>query len=235
MDTCKVNFVSNNHSCLHICRVCIFWSLGLLLFHRAVLLDPHSWQYGVMLNRFTTVTNIKQTLQSKGFSTLLPQTEASTLCGDVPTASNSISQDEKCPVLPPHCISKCPSDDSHDQLVSSSHALSQLPQSESSLRLPCSSLQCYIHPYPVCFPSQAHRPGQLKQYYLLNAASLLPVLALQVRDGEKVLDLCSAPGGKALAIMQCATPGKIANLVDLTNFIIKSILCKNTKVDCSIE
>ncbi|XP_039978907.1 tRNA (cytosine(34)-C(5))-methyltransferase, mitochondrial-like, partial [Xiphias gladius] len=38
------------------------------------------------------------------------------------------------------------------------------------------------------------------------SASLLPVLALQVRDGEKVLDLCSAPGGKALAIMQCATP-----------------------------
>ncbi|CAK6965875.1 tRNA (cytosine(34)-C(5))-methyltransferase%2C mitochondrial [Scomber scombrus] len=173
---------------------------------RAVLLDPHSWQYGVMLNRFTTVTNIKQTLQSKGFSTLLPQTDASTLYCDVPTASKSISQDEKCPVLPPHCISKCPSDDSHVQLVSSSHALSQLPQSESSLRLPCSSLQCYIHPYPVCFPSQAHRPGQLKQYYLLNAASLLPVLALQVRDGEKVLDLCSAPGGKALAIMQCATP-----------------------------
>uniref|UniRef100_A0A8C9XSK1 NOP2/Sun RNA methyltransferase 3 n=1 Tax=Sander lucioperca TaxID=283035 RepID=A0A8C9XSK1_SANLU len=111
---------------------------------RAVLLDPHSWQYGVMLNRFTTVTGITQILQSQGFSTLLPS--------------------------------------------------------------PRPTLQCYIHPYPLRFPSQAHRPGQLKQYYLLNAASLLPVLALQIRDGEKVLDLCSAPGGKALAITQCATP-----------------------------
>ncbi|XP_044207762.1 tRNA (cytosine(34)-C(5))-methyltransferase, mitochondrial isoform X2 [Thunnus albacares] len=135
---------------------------------RAVLLDPHSWQYGVLLNRFTTVTNIKQILQSQGFSTLLPQTDASTLLCDAPTVSNSKNQAEKYTVLPSRCISKFPSDDSHVQL--------------------------------------AHRPGQLKQYYLLNAASLLPVLALQVRDGEKVLDLCSAPGGKALAIMQCATP-----------------------------
>uniref|UniRef100_A0A3B4AQ47 SAM-dependent MTase RsmB/NOP-type domain-containing protein n=1 Tax=Periophthalmus magnuspinnatus TaxID=409849 RepID=A0A3B4AQ47_9GOBI len=52
----------------------------------------------------------------------------------------------------------------------------------------------------------AHRPGCLKQYYLLNAASLLPVLALQVKDGERILDLCSAPGGKAIAIMQSCNP-----------------------------
>uniref|UniRef100_A0A672GX85 NOP2/Sun RNA methyltransferase 3 n=1 Tax=Salarias fasciatus TaxID=181472 RepID=A0A672GX85_SALFA len=110
---------------------------------RAVLLDPHSWQYGVMLNRFSAVTDITQILQSQGFSTLF-------------------------------------------------------------LSIP--SLQCYIHSCPLRFPSQAHRPGQLKQYYLLNAASLLPVLALQVKDGEKVLDLCSAPGGKALAILQSANP-----------------------------
>uniref|UniRef100_UPI0037E89704 tRNA (cytosine(34)-C(5))-methyltransferase, mitochondrial n=1 Tax=Semicossyphus pulcher TaxID=241346 RepID=UPI0037E89704 len=122
---------------------------------RTVLLDPNSWQYGVMLNRFSAVTDITEILQIKGFSSLLLQTDL---------------------------------------------------QSEHSLRLPHSTLQCYIHPYPLRFPSQAHRPGQLKQYYLLNAASLLPVLALQVRDGEKVLDLCSAPGGKAVAMMQCATP-----------------------------
>uniref|UniRef100_A0A8C9XQR9 NOP2/Sun RNA methyltransferase 3 n=1 Tax=Sander lucioperca TaxID=283035 RepID=A0A8C9XQR9_SANLU len=142
---------------------------------RAVLLDPHSWQYGVMLNRFTTVTGITQILQSQGFSTLLPQT--------------------------------CPPNDSHLQPDSTSHELCQDLQSEPSLSSPRPTLQCYIHPYPLRFPSQAHRPGQLKQYYLLNAASLLPVLALQIRDGEKVLDLCSAPGGKALAITQCATPG----------------------------
>uniref|UniRef100_A0A3Q0STR6 NOP2/Sun RNA methyltransferase 3 n=1 Tax=Amphilophus citrinellus TaxID=61819 RepID=A0A3Q0STR6_AMPCI len=122
---------------------------------RTVLLDPQSWQYGVMLNRFTAVTGIAQILQAQGFSTLLPQTD---------------------------------------------------PDNKPVLSFPPLSLQCYIHPCLLRFPSQAHRPGQLKQYYLLNAASLLPVLALQVKDGEKVLDLCSAPGGKAIAIMQSASP-----------------------------
>ncbi|KAG8001615.1 tRNA (cytosine(34)-C(5))-methyltransferase, partial [Nibea albiflora] len=174
---------------------------------RAVLLDPHSWQYGVMLNRFSVVTGITQILQSQGFSALLPQTDVSLLlCSGPSTVSNSEHQVEKDSLLPPHYTSKGPSNDSHLLPNITSHACSQDLQSETSYSLPHPSLQCYIHPYPHRFPSQAHRPGQLKQYYLLNAASLLPVLALQVRDGEKVLDLCSAPGGKALAIMQCANP-----------------------------
>ncbi|XP_054464725.1 tRNA (cytosine(34)-C(5))-methyltransferase, mitochondrial [Anoplopoma fimbria] len=174
---------------------------------RAVLLDPHSWQYGVMLNRFSTVTGVPQILQSQGFSTLLPQTGVSTLiCNDPTTVSQSNYQAGKDSLLPPDYISKCPPNDSHLQPDSTFHALGQDLQSEPSLSLSRPTLQCYIHPCPLRFPSQAHRPGQLKQYYLLNAASLLPVLALKVRDGEKVLDLCSAPGGKAVAIMQCATP-----------------------------
>ncbi|KAL7983498.1 hypothetical protein Chor_000374 [Crotalus horridus] len=51
------------------------------------------------------------------------------------------------------------------------------------------SLKCYISDVPGRFPAQKHRDGQLKQYYLLNAASLLAVLALEVKDGEKVLDM----------------------------------------------
>ncbi|XP_026958649.1 tRNA (cytosine(34)-C(5))-methyltransferase, mitochondrial isoform X3 [Sagmatias obliquidens] len=56
-------------------------------------------------------------------------------------------------------------------------------------------------------PSERHQTGNLKKYYLLNAASLLPVLALELRDGEKVLDLCAGPGGKSIALLQCAYPG----------------------------
>nr|XP_057945506.1 tRNA (cytosine(34)-C(5))-methyltransferase, mitochondrial [Doryrhamphus excisus] len=167
---------------------------------RSVLLNPHSWQYGVLLNRFTVVTDIKRVLLSQGFSTLLPQKEALTLPSVVPTVFNADCQTSK------NSHAKCPKDDSHLQFQNSSHAVVQQPESERCPILPSLSLQCYIHPYPLRFPSQPHRPGQLKQYYLLNAASLLPVLALQVRNEDKVLDLCSAPGGKALAIMQCATP-----------------------------
>ncbi|XP_031702578.1 tRNA (cytosine(34)-C(5))-methyltransferase, mitochondrial [Anarrhichthys ocellatus] len=165
---------------------------------RAVLLDPRSWQYGVMLNRFSTVTGITQILQSQGFSMLL--------CNGPSTPSHSKYQAGKDSLLSPDHISKCPPNESHLQPDGTSRALGQDLQSEPSLSSSRPTLQCYIHPCPLRFPSQAHRPGQLKQYYLLNAASLLPVLALKVRDGEKVLDLCSAPGGKAVAIMQCATP-----------------------------
>lgn len=42
-------------------------------------------------------------------------------------------------------------------------------------------------------------------YYLLDAASVLPVLALDVQLGHAVLDLCAAPGGKTLALLQTHT------------------------------
>src|SRR5690606_18696573 len=35
-------------------------------------------------------------------------------------------------------------------------------------------------------------------YYLMDAASVLPVEALNPQPGEKVVDLCAAPGGKSL-------------------------------------
>ncbi|NWV59096.1 NSUN3 protein, partial [Malurus elegans] len=69
------------------------------------------------------------------------------------------------------------------------------------------AFRCYIRRAPGRFPAQKHQAGKLKEYYLLNAASLLPVLALEVKDGEDVLDLCAAPGGKSVAILQCACPG----------------------------
>lgn len=42
--------------------------------------------------------------------------------------------------------------------------------------------------------------GEEKLFYVQNASSLLPVLALAPKPGEKVLDACAAPGGKALFI-----------------------------------
>lgn len=74
------------------------------------------------------------------------------------------------------------------------------------------SLKCYLSRTPNRLPSERHQVGNLKRYYLLNAASLLPVLALELRDGEKVLDMCAAPGGKSIALLQCAYPGILFQL-----------------------
>uniref|UniRef100_A0A8D0BBD6 NOP2/Sun RNA methyltransferase 3 n=1 Tax=Salvator merianae TaxID=96440 RepID=A0A8D0BBD6_SALMN len=57
------------------------------------------------------------------------------------------------------------------------------------------SFKCYIRSTPGRFPAQKHRTDRLKDYYILNAASVLAVLALEVKNGEKVLDMCAAPGG----------------------------------------
>ncbi|KAI8501359.1 NOL1/NOP2/Sun domain member 3 [Branchiostoma belcheri] len=56
-----------------------------------------------------------------------------------------------------------------------------------------------------------HVPGQLKSYFLQGASSLLPVLALNVQQDDSVLDMCAAPGGKSLALLQAAKLGLLTS------------------------
>jgi 16S rRNA C967 or C1407 C5-methylase (RsmB/RsmF family) len=50
-------------------------------------------------------------------------------------------------------------------------------------------------------------------YYVQDAGSLLPVSLLDPRPGERICDLCAAPGGKATAILEALGPsgGLLAN------------------------
>ena len=45
-------------------------------------------------------------------------------------------------------------------------------------------------------------------YYLMDAASLLPIIAMDLRPGDNVMDLCAAPGGKSVIMLQTMLPGK---------------------------
>lgn len=47
------------------------------------------------------------------------------------------------------------------------------------------------------FPQPEPTHHGYMNYYLLDAASILPVEVLNPRPGEKVVDLCAAPGGKS--------------------------------------
>lgn len=58
-------------------------------------------------------------------------------------------------------------------------------------------------------------------YYLLDGASLLPVLALEIQPNDVVGDFCAAPGGKALMIMLTMRP--------------KSLRCNDSSLSRSVR
>ncbi|XP_062921081.1 5-methylcytosine rRNA methyltransferase NSUN4 [Mobula hypostoma] len=79
------------------------------------------------------------------------------------------------------------------------------PSLESKTRLSLSpNLKCFTFPRGDTTRFKPARPDNLRmlEYYLMDAASLLPVLVLDVQPGHTVLDLCAAPGGKTLALLQ---------------------------------
>lgn len=59
-----------------------------------------------------------------------------------------------------------------------------------AIRVPCLARESLL----------ASRAFQRREVYLQNPASMLPVLALDPRPGEEILDLCAAPGSKTLQI-----------------------------------
>src|SRR5687768_1195288 len=67
--------------------------------------------------------------------------------------------------------------------------------------LPILPLMVYVFPTGEIneFPAPKKPIGSLFEYYLMDAASLLPVMALDLREGEDFADFCAAPGGKTLA------------------------------------
>nr|XP_020471804.1 5-methylcytosine rRNA methyltransferase NSUN4 [Monopterus albus] len=66
------------------------------------------------------------------------------------------------------------------------------------------NIKCAVFPRGDITRFKSARPDMfgLLSYYLMDAASVLPCLALDVQEGHSVLDLCAAPGGKTLALLQ---------------------------------
>eukprot|EP00047_Mylnosiga_fluctuans_P008782 m.8771 g.8771 ORF g.8771 m.8771 type:complete len:381 (-) comp2329_c0_seq1:303-1445(-) len=65
-------------------------------------------------------------------------------------------------------------------------------------------LECFFLPPVEDGHNFPHPPRCIESgrvcYYPMDAASLLPVKALAVEEGDDVLDMCAAPGGKSLAL-----------------------------------
>ena len=55
----------------------------------------------------------------------------------------------------------------------------------------------FDHDVKELFPQPEKTHHGYLNYYLMDAASVLPVESLDIQPGEKVVDLCAAPGGKS--------------------------------------
>ncbi|CAG5117455.1 unnamed protein product [Candidula unifasciata] len=90
-------------------------------------------------------------------------------------------------------------------------------------------LNAYVFPRAdVSMFPQAKSHNRIIGYYLMDAASVIPVIALDVQPTDKVLDLCAAPGGKSYTILQSldvyaggsltctdSSPGRLTRLKDV--------------------
>lgn len=59
------------------------------------------------------------------------------------------------------------------------------------------------------FPGPRYTLNGLRDYYPMSASSLLPVLLMDIKKDDTVLDMCAAPGGKSLAILQTKLPREL--------------------------
>uniref|UniRef100_A0ABM0MYG8 NOL1/NOP2/Sun domain family member 4 n=1 Tax=Saccoglossus kowalevskii TaxID=10224 RepID=A0ABM0MYG8_SACKO len=64
-------------------------------------------------------------------------------------------------------------------------------------------LKCFIHGNEQRFTNPYYDAAiGTMAYYIMDASSILPVIALDIQPDDVILDMCAAPGGKALAMLQ---------------------------------
>ncbi|KAI0192057.1 S-adenosyl-L-methionine-dependent methyltransferase [Xylaria flabelliformis] len=84
---------------------------------------------------------------------------------------------------------------------------------ESGDSVPLKSYQWDVAEAEATFPPpQPDSSSGLMTHWNLDAASLLAVTLLDPKPGDKIFDLCAAPGGKSIALSQFLCPGNYDNV-----------------------
>ncbi|PWA13972.1 hypothetical protein CCH79_00017023 [Gambusia affinis] len=165
-------------------------------------------KYGALLNHFAHNLDVEE-LQARGCKDFISNGEAFMF-----------------PASADHRSEFRPEEDSSSVSTVNHGGGSQQP---SSLRL-SPNIRCLVFPRGDVTRFRPARPDKfgLLSYYLLDAASILPCLALDVQESHTVLDLCAAPGGKALALLQTQSVSECPALSrSSSNSIQSGFLCAN--------
>ncbi|XP_070601914.1 5-methylcytosine rRNA methyltransferase NSUN4 [Erythrolamprus reginae] len=138
-------------------------------------------KYGALVNNFSDVEQVVQSLEDLSAVDFIQESRKV-----IKELSSSIEEDDS---VPPSL--------SQIQIELSETQVQHFPSISPNIK-------CYTFPKGDISRFRQAKPDiiGILGYYLLDAASILPVLALNVEPGNIVLDLCAAPGGKTLALLQ---------------------------------
>ncbi|KAM6305660.1 5-cytosine rRNA methyltransferase NSUN4 [Aegotheles albertisi] len=159
-------------------------------------------KYGALLNNFSSVNHIAQELE------LLNATDF------VSEASKKTQGSQRGAAVEEAGRGECRSQDGSGEgrTVMQAETMAQAEVSPPLRASISPNIKCYTFPRGDITRFRPARPDilGLLDCYLMDAASLLPVLALNVQPDDFVLDLCAAPGGKTLALLQTGICGYLA-------------------------
>ncbi|NWW93824.1 NSUN4 methyltransferase, partial [Rhynochetos jubatus] len=153
-------------------------------------------KYGALLNSFAAVDHVTQELELLGATDFVSEAHREG------AAAEEAGRGE----------SRSPEGSGEGRTAVQAETLTRAEVSPLLRASVSSNIKCYTFPRGDIARFRPARPDALGllDYYLMDAASILPVLALNVQPSDLVLDLCAAPGGKTLALLQSGGCGHLA-------------------------
>ncbi|KAF1530139.1 5-methylcytosine rRNA methyltransferase NSUN4, partial [Eudyptes chrysocome] len=159
-------------------------------------------KYGALLNNFSPVDHVAQELELQNATDFVSEAPKKAQRSQRGAAAEEAGRGE----------SRSQEGSGEGRTVMQAETMTQAEMSPPLRASISSNIKCYTFPRGDITRFRPARPDTLGllDYYLMDAASLLPVLALNVQPDDFVLDLCAAPGGKTLALLQTGVCGHLA-------------------------
>ncbi|KFZ51951.1 5-methylcytosine rRNA methyltransferase NSUN4, partial [Antrostomus carolinensis] len=167
---------------------------------RAALLCEQ--KYGALLNNFSPVDHVAQELELLNATDFVSEALKTAQQSQWGVTTEEVGRGE----------SRSQEGSGESRTVMEAETMTQAEMSPPLCASISSNIKCYTFPRGDITRFRPARPDALGllDYYLMDAASLLPILALNVQPDDFVLDLCAAPGGKTLALLQTGICGHLA-------------------------